>query len=71
MKLSQALDYWVGAKRSALVDLSIAVLAKILYYCCSGGEKKKSKPSFPKKTNNHHHAFKKFVAALCWKPSCR
>lgn len=47
MKLSEALDYWVGAQRSAFIALSIAVLAKVLYYCCSGG-RKKSKPPPPK-----------------------
>lgn len=37
MKLSEALDYWVGAL--SLISTS-QYLAKFYYYCCSGGKKK-------------------------------
>lgn len=41
MKLSEALDYWVGAL--SLIS-TLQYLAKFFYYCCSGG--KKINPTF-------------------------
>lgn len=43
MKLSEALDYWVEAWRSAFVDLSIAALGKDPLLSLFMGEKEKSK----------------------------
>lgn len=50
MKLSEALDYWVEAWRSAFVDLSIAALGKDPLLSLFMGEKEKSK-RLPHKKN--------------------
>lgn len=74
MKLSEALDYWVEAWRSAFVDLSIAALGKDPLLSLFMGEKEKSKrlphkkpnqnPKKPKKQTNHHPSFYKFCKSF-------